>query len=148
MKGHWIFQVFCCFAVAACAQWNKDAEESIRNGAEAKYVYRVVDDEGAPVSNATAHVCFTSYGRPQDNANWEVQTDTNGIFSVRHVFNERFCLEIQKEGYYRTKEEIFYLGMKELPVKDGKWLPYGEERTIVLNKIHKVGSNCFPSTYA
>ena len=111
----------------------------IRNGALAKYVYRVVDDEGLPVSNATAHIWFKSYGRPQDEAGWVAETDTNGIFVAEHRLNEKFSVGIDKEGYYHTHDEINYFGMsaeKRLSiVKDGKWQPYGETRTVVLKKI-------------
>ena len=111
----------------------------LRNGAVAKYVYRVVDDEGIPVSNATAHIWFKSYGRPQDEAGWVAETDTNGIFVAEHRLNEKFSVGIDKEGYYHTHDEINYFGMSaEMRlsiVKDGKWQPYGEERTVVLKKI-------------
>ena len=111
----------------------------IRNGAIAKYVYRVVDDDGAPVSNATAHVRFSSYARPQDNADWRIDTDTNGIFVAEHRLNEKFTVGIGKAGYYRTYDKINYYGMSAeerlSKVKDGKWQPYGEMRTVVLKKI-------------
>lgn len=122
------------------AEYDEDAfNRLIRNGAVAKYVYRVVDDEGSPVSNATAHIWFRSYGRPQDEAGWVVQTDTNGLFVAEHRLNEKFSVGIEKEGYYHTHDEINYFGMsaaKRLSiVKDGKWQPYGERRTVVLKRI-------------
>lgn len=122
------------------AEYDEDAfKQLIRNGAVAKYVYRVVDDEGLPVSNATAHIWFRSYGRPQDEAGWVTETDTNGLFVAEHRLNEKFSVGIEKEGYYHTRDEINYFGMsaaKRLSiVKDGKWQPYGETRTMVLKRI-------------
>lgn len=134
MKMHSL--VLACLAIANTVfGMTADAESAIRNGAIGKYIYRVVDDEGTPVGNASAHVWFSSYGRPQDNANWVVKTDTNGMFSAEHRFNEAFNVGISKEGYYKTSDEINYLAMMALPVKDGKWQPYGETRTVVLKRI-------------
>lgn len=125
----------CMILVNLGFSMTPDAESAIRNGAVGKYVYRVVDDEGHSVPNALAHVWFRSYGRPQDKADWVLETDTNGMFSVEHRFNEMFSVGIDKEGYYHTHDEIKYLAMKELPVKNGKWQPYGETRTVVLKRI-------------
>ncbi|MDD6030566.1 MAG: hypothetical protein PUE68_07080 [Kiritimatiellae bacterium] len=109
---------------------------ALSNGAMAKYAYRVLDDEAVPVAHATAHVSFKSYGRPQDDADWIVQTDRTGCFEVSHRVNERFTVEITKPGYYATFDEIFYLGMRSpLPVKDGKWQPYGAVKMVTLKKI-------------
>ena len=113
--------------------------EELRNaykyGAEAKLVYRVVNDKGVPVSNATAHVWFRSYGRKQDNADWYVQTDTNGMFVVAHRLNEKFSCSVYKDGYYQSRDERFYFDTEANTVKDGRWQPYGEVRTVVLKRI-------------
>lgn len=140
MKAVMFFVLTIVIPLLCAAEYDKDAfARLLRNGAVAKYVYRVVDDEGALVSNATAHVWFKSYGRPQDEASWAVKTDTNGIFVAEHRLNEKFSVGIDKEGYYHTHDEINYFGMsaaKRLSiVKDGKWQPYGETRTVVLKKI-------------
>ena len=120
-----------------------DDRRAIRYGAEAKYIYRVVDDEGLPVVGANAHVWFSSYGRKWDNADWTIKTDANGFFTAAHRLNERFSVNVYKEGYYDSSDDIFYLGMMTLPVRDGKWQPYGEERTIVLKKIRKPAALLF-----
>lgn len=117
------------------AETSSEFRNAIRNGAVGKYVYRVVDDEGVPVSNAAAHVWFKSYGRPQDKADWIIETDTNGMFAAEHRFNEKFSVGIDKEGYYHTHDEVNYFGMASTIVVDGKWQPYGETRTVVLKKI-------------
>ena len=117
------------------AETSSEFRNAIRDGAVGKYVYRVVDDEGVPVSNAAAHVWFKSYGRPQDKADWIIETDTNGMFAAEHRFNEKFSVGIDKEGYYHTHDEVNYFGMASPIVVDGKWQPYGETRTVVLKKI-------------
>ena len=135
-------------SATAFAELTEDAKLAVRNGAFGKYVYRVVDDEGNAVSNAQAHVWFRSYGRPQDRADWVVETDANGMFEAEHRFNEKFSVGIDKEGYYHTHDEINYLAMTTLPIKDGKWQPYGETRTVVLKRIMKphamLGPDCPP----
>ena len=140
--------MFSLASVNIYAAMTADGESALRNGALGRYVYRVVDDGGIPVSNASAHVWFRSYGRPQDKADWVVQTDTNGMFAAEHSFNEQFSVGIDKEGYYHTHVEINYLSMTELPVKDGKWQPYGETRTVVLKQIRQpqdmLGVDCPP----
>ena len=135
MKKTSVVVLICLASANTVFGMTADVESAIRNGAVGKYIYRVVDDKGVPVSNASAHVWFRSYGRPQDKANWVLKTDTNGVFSVEHRFNEKFSVGIDKEGYYHSHDEINYLSMMELPVKDGKWQPYGEIRTVVLKKI-------------
>ena len=140
--------MFSLASVNIYAAMTADGESALRNGAFGRYVYRVVDDGGVPVPNASAHVWFRSYGRPQDKADWVVQTDTNGMFAAEHSFNEQFSVGIDKEGYYHTHVEINYLSMTELPVKDGKWQPYGETRTVVLKQIRQpqdmLGVDCPP----
>ena len=112
-------------------------EDAIRHGAMAKICYRVIDDEGCPVSNAVAHVWFSSYARHQDDADWLVTTDTNGMFTVEHRTNESLDCGFDKDGYYHSSDQILFRDRKDVPVKvkDGKWQPYGETRTVVLKKI-------------
>jgi len=116
-----LFCVLELIAINAFADVPDEVRLAIRNGALGKYTYRVVDDEGNAVSNVQAHVWFKSYGRPQDKADWIVETDTNGMFTVEHRFNEKFSVGFDKEGYYHSHDEINYLAMQQLPVEDGKW---------------------------
>lgn len=112
-------------------------EDAIRHGAMAKICYCVIDDEGCPVCNAVAHVWFSSYARHQDDADWLVTTDTNGMFTVEHRTNESLDCGFDKDGYYHSSDQILFRDRKDVPVKvkDGKWQPYGETRTVVLKKI-------------
>ena len=121
-------------------------EDAIRHGAMAKICYRVIDDEGCPVSNAVAHVWFSSYARHQDDADWLVTTDTNGMFTVEHRTNESLDCGFDKDGYYHSSDQILFRDRKDVPVKvrDGKWQPYGEMRTVVLKKIKNPGTCVIP----
>ena len=75
-----LLSIFCANVYA---EITNDGRLALRDGALGRYTYRVVDDEGNVVSNARAHVWFTSYGRPQDKADWIVETDTNGMSSQK-----------------------------------------------------------------
>ena len=121
-------------------------EDAIRHGAMAKISYRVIDDEGCPVSNAVAHVWFSSYARHQDDADWLVTTDTNGMFTVEHRTNESLDCGFDKDGYYHSSDQILFRDRKDVPVKvkDGKWQPYGETRTVVLKKTKALGRLSVP----
>lgn len=114
---------------------NDEYHTAIVNGADAKYLYRVVDDVGVPVSNALVRVWCKSYGRPDDNGNWETNTAENGTFEIAHRVNERLTIGVDKEGYYHSRDEIYYLGEQHPQVRDGKWQPYGGERRLVLKPI-------------
>ena len=118
----------------------EELRDAYENGAEAKLVYRVVDGEGAPVADATAHVWFRSYGRDQDNADWSVRTDTNGVFVASHRLNEKFFCTVAKDGFYRARDERSYFDTEANSVKDGKWQPYGERRILVLYRVRKLGT--------
>lgn len=119
---------------------SEELRDAYENGAEAKLVYRVVDDEGTPVVDAMAHVWFRSYGREQDNADWSVRTDTNGVFVAAHRLNEKFFCTVAKDGFYRAMDERSYFDTDANSVKDGKWQPYGENRKLVLYRIRKLGA--------
>lgn len=135
--------------VAAYGSVDVESREARVHGAEAKYVYQVVDDQNQPVPGAFAHVSFTSYGRVAGNADWGVVSNSNGMFEVSHRVNERFRVGISKKGFYRSFDSIFYFGMSfPLPVKDGKWQPYGEVRRITLNRIRRPAyMRCFKRDY-
>ena len=117
-----VLATFCSFVTLAFPI-DEAMKEAIRHGAMARICYRVIDDEGVPVSNATAHVWFSSYARHQDNADWLVSTGSNGMFVVEHRTNESLDCGFDKEGYYHSSDQILFRDRKDVPikVKDGKW---------------------------
>lgn len=133
---HLLLIVLFSFASPVVAM-DSAMEDAIRHGAMARICYRVVDDEGNPVSNAIAHVWFSSYARHQDDADWFVLTDSNGQFIVEHRTNESLDCGFYKEEYYHSSDQILFRDRKDvhIKVKDGKWQPYGETRTVVLKRI-------------
>ena len=109
-------------SVSFSAQKDQAMKDAIRNGAIAKICYRVVDDEGEPVSNAVAHVWFSSYSRHQDDANWKVLTDANGMFTVEHRTNESLDCGFDKDGYYHSSDQILFLSAQIEPWKSGDYI--------------------------
>ena len=130
-----IFVVSFCSAYGLRAEVSHALQNAYRNGAMSKVVYRVVDDDGMVVTNATADIWYSSYGRPQDNAHWREHSDSNGVFVAEHRTNERLNVYVYKDGYYGTRDAVSYFDSANAKVEDGKWLPYGEMRTVVLKRI-------------
>lgn len=99
---------------------------AMSNGAKAKFVLRVNDDVGRPVSNASVCVFFDLLPTPYSAYG---KTDTNGICVVEGKTNgNKIRFQVGKDGYYGSRKEITYVEMgKEHDVKNGKWLPYGDE---------------------
>lgn len=105
------------------------------NGALAKVKFKVVDQEGVVVSGVKIWGGFSA-SRSRDSILVDGVTNTNGEFVAQGKCNEFLRVDVTKEGYYHTEEEINFWSSKADPiVVDGKWQPYGETRTVVLKKI-------------
>lgn len=117
-----------------------DYRQAIREGADACYVYHVVDDDGQPVIGASVRASFRSYGRQHDNCDLALITDTNGMVKVAHRVNERLNVGVDKRGYYHAHDSISFLDGSIQISKDGKWQPYGGRRRLILKKIRALGS--------
>jgi len=119
------------------AEMDEAYKQAIIHGALAKVVLRIVDDEGAAVSNTPVHIWFSSYARHQDDADWFVDTDTNGVVTASHRTNEELSWLVEKNGYYQAHGNILFRDRKMNGPKviDSKWQPYGETRTVVLKRI-------------
>ena len=137
MKLTAVFDILCCLPLALQAEVSPELLNGYRNGAESKVVYRVVDDEGNAVSNATAEIWYRSYGRPQDNAHWKTQTNRDGEFVAQHRTNERLSVAVRKDGYYSCRDVVSYFDIKKNSVVDGRWQPFGEKRTLVMKRMLK-----------
>ena len=113
-----------------------EVQEAQRKGAKAKIIYRVVNDEGTPVANTTV------YGQWQNDyprRTWKetFTTDINGEFVAKGKVGGRFGFYVRKDGYYLSSTGLNFHcreGVSPL-VKDGKWQPYGEHRTLVVKRI-------------
>ncbi len=112
-----------------------EVQEAQRKGAKAKIIYRVVDDEGMPITNAT--VCG-QWQNDYPRKTWQETfvTDTNGVFVAKGKVGGRFGFYVKKEGYYLSSTGVDFHwreGVSPL-VKDGKWQPYGENRTLAVKR--------------
>ena len=113
----------------------KSLVDAYRNGAMSRVVYRIVDERGEAVSNATAYISYRSCGRPQDDADLTVLSDCVGRIVAEHRTNEKVTTIVSKEGYYDARDEISYFDAKRNDASNGRWLPYGETRTLVLKPV-------------
>ena len=112
-----------------------EVQEAMRNGAKARLAYRIVDDEGAPITNVTV------YGQWQNDyprKTWKETfvTDCNGEFVAEDNVGGRFGFYVKKDGYYLSSTGVDFHWRKGVAplVKDGKWQPYGETSTLVLKR--------------
>ncbi len=63
-------------------------------------------------------------------------TDTNGDVVLQDKVGSEFTVGVSNKGYYGSGDRVvFYFreGVSPL-VKDGKWQPYGEQRTLVVKR--------------
>jgi PAS domain-containing protein len=127
-----LLSTFPCVVFAR--QLKPEVEYAMAYGAEAKICLRVHDDTGRSVSNASVAVSFDMLPNPHSIYG---KTDTNGVCVVRGNTNgNKVRFFVGKHGYYGTTKEISYVRMSvEHDVRDGKWLPYGEEVPILLRPV-------------
>lgn len=112
-----------------------EVQEATRKGAKAKIVYRVVDDEGNLITNTTVHGQWQN-DYPRKTWKEGFVTDCNGEFIAKEKVGGRFGFYVKKEGYYLSSTGVDFHwreGVSPL-VKDGKWQPYGEHRTLVVKR--------------
>lgn len=108
--------------------------------------FKVVDQDGVVVPDAKVWGGFTCGGGMNDYVLVDGLTNSNGEFVAQGNCNEFLRVDVTKDGYYRSEEKVFFWRTKSDPkVKDGKWQPYGETRTVVLKKIKKPGALRVPS---
>lgn len=113
-----------------------EVQKATRKGAKAKIVYRVVDDEGTPITNTAVHGQWQN-DYPRKTWKEDFVTDCNGEFIAKEKVGGRFGFYVKKEGYYLSSTGVDFHwreGVSPL-VKDGKWQPYGEHRTLVVKRI-------------
>lgn len=111
-------------------------------GAKAKECFYVVDQDGRPVEGARIRGAFWTGGGMNDYEAVDGLTNTNGEYVAEGRSKYKLRYTVSKDGYYSTNGEVLYVGTRSVPaVKDGKWQPYGERRTIMLKQI-KNPLNC------
>ncbi len=107
-----------------------------RNGAMAKIVLMVVNDNGVPVSHADINVFMGMNFRPKGYT-ITGRTDTNGVFVISgKTCGDEIDVNVSKAGFYRTSRTFRFAEMgREHEVKDGRWQPYGETERVILRDM-------------
>ncbi|MDO5317732.1 MAG: hypothetical protein Q4G65_03815 [bacterium] len=120
------------------AGYDRTVWRAMTYGAEFDVLFKVVDDEGAPVANAKCSGWMYMETAPKQGSHYSLYTDTNGFVRVAGKCGEWFSVVLCKEGYYDTMLDVKYPNRNASPMLvDGKWQPYGETRTVVLKRIRK-----------
>lgn len=121
--------------VAAIVGWNYVS--TVHGGPKAKECLKVVDQNGKPVQGAKIRGGFVTGDGLDDYTPVDGFTDAKGRFTAKGRTIRQLSLQITKKGYYGTRTAIEY--KRE---DDGRWEPYGETRTVVLNEICQLGGLC------
>ncbi len=107
----------------------------LEKGALAEVKLRVVDQDGIAVAGAKIWGGLSAQFS-KDAILVDGTTNTNGELIVQGKCNEFLRVDVTKDGYYHTEEKVNFRESKADPIiKDNKWQPYGETRTVVLKKI-------------
>ncbi len=126
------------FQAAYDAATTPEVQEAQRKGAKAKLIYRIVDDEGVPITNQLVHYCWQN-DYPRKRWSGDKSTDENGVVVIEDKVGSEVAVSVRKEGFYISWEKVKFdwrEGVSPL-VKDGEWQPYGERRTLVVKRKKK-----------
>lgn len=112
-----------------------EVQEATRKGALAKVIYRIVDDEGTPITNTLVYGTWRN-DFPRKTWNETFTTDKNGEFVAEDKVGGAFGFYVKKDGYYMssTGQNFHWRPGVSPVVKDGKWQPYGEHKTLVVKR--------------
>ncbi len=124
-----------CFTKQINAAVSRAFENACHNGAEARVEFHVVDDINKPVPNAKVNVFFDMMDRSKGRRIIG-DTDTNGVFVAEARTGGVLEIEVSREGYYLTKDEMCFITMgHEHEVDNGKWQPWGMQEKVILRPI-------------
>ena len=131
--------VFCVALPLILNATGPSAEEfalaKARNsGALAMECFRVVDQDGMPVPDAKFEGGLQTGAGYNDYTPIQGVTGTNGEFVVQGKCTNRIRCGITKDGYYASEFVLANYAYRH-SLKDGKWIPYGLQHTVVLKKI-------------
>lgn len=124
--------------LALTASWFDSDEVKLlkarQHGAKAKECLRVIDQNGVPVAGAKIWGGMQTGDGINDFTPIRGVTDTNGEYVIQGKCTKQIRCDIYKEGYYDSELSLASYGHRH-SLKDGKWQPYGAQRTITLKKI-------------
>lgn len=112
-----------------------EVQKAQREGANAKVVYCIVDDEGLPLANKQVRYRWQN-DYPRKNWGGFSTTDMNGVVVLEDKVGARLTVSVFLDGYYSSSDKIDFSWRKGVSplVKDGKWQPYGERRTLPVKR--------------
>ena len=134
-----------------------EVKHAQRYGAKAKVIYHVVDDDGRPLENVQVGYRWQN-DYPRKTWGGYAMTDTDGVVVLQDNVGSQIMVSASRERYYGAWDKLLFFwreGVSPL-VKDGKWQPYEEHRTILLKRVknpvemkfHNLGTYgyCAPAT--
>lgn len=142
ISAYAVFLYMSVFTVMSSFAWVQTAfDKALRNGAEARVVVSVVDDDGRPVSNATVKAFF-EMGLSDGSRSCEKETDGKGIAVLEGKVSRSIHFRVEKVGHYKSHKKICLIEMgHEYEVRNDKWQPWGIRCDVVLRRIkHPVAS--------
>lgn len=106
-------------------------EEARLHGATGKVTFRVVDDEGRPVSSARVEAYLSVSDTRDGFTTHSGVTDTGGMFTVEGKVKSDMVYRITKQGSYRT-DSRYWFHAAGAAVEEGRWLPWNPVLEVVL----------------
>ncbi len=128
-----VFLVFCATATIVLAM-----EKSFTNfyfGVKAKFIVRVVDENGKPVEGARVRGRFEMEHRGKFNVD-EKLTNAAGEAEITGSCHSSMGLSVTKDGCYKTWRVVNFF-KEGYDIQDGKWQPYGSVVQVMLKSMHK-----------
>jgi hypothetical protein len=113
-----------------------NAQVEVPNAPQWKITLHVINEDGTPVTNATAFVDYYVPAPPperQGGYKWTGLTDCSGCFTVAIHAGQHIGYGAEKPGYYST-DGLEYRFQSEV---DRKWQPWNPTNDIVLKRIIK-----------
>lgn len=148
--------MFCIFAIvfaiiplmAVSEAPDLTLYNAIRNGAKVNVCLHVTDSNGNPVPQARLRGGMQTGEGLNDFSPIEGMTNTNGDYVIGGKCTHKLRCGIKKHGYYPSEFSVSYPVQGEAPqTTDGKWLPFGEKRTVLLKEIRNPGKlRAFPDS--
>lgn len=104
---------------------------AVRDGAKARFTFRIVDEVGNVVTGAILKV---SFGR--HDSEWvRGASNDKGLFLVEGLSSGNMLYNIDKAGYYQTASEYRFGGEGKYMLEDGRWLPWNPTNTVILKSV-------------
>ena len=98
--------------------------------------YKIVDDEGVPVPNVKCRGWIRRFDLNEGGFAYSLLSDTNGVVTIAGKCSVSFTAFFTKGGFYMSRlEPSLDADGTGSAIRDGRWQPYGEMRTVVLKRI-------------